>query len=57
MGFPLRITVGKLAGEGKVEAKLRASKDLVVLDASDIATQAKTLLAQWDALSWEPPTA
>jgi prolyl-tRNA synthetase len=55
MGFPLRITVGKLAGEGKVEAKLRASKDLIILDASDVATQAKTLLAQWDALSWEPP--
>ena len=55
MGFPLRITVGKLAGEGKVEAKLRAKKDLKILDASDVSSQVKTLLAQWDALSWEPP--
>jgi prolyl-tRNA synthetase len=56
MGFPLRITVGKLAGEGKVEVKLRQSKDLHILDVSDVATQIKPLLAQWDALSWEPAT-
>ncbi len=42
IGIPLRITVGKLAGEGKVELKARAagSEALVCLEA-DVLTQVK----------------
>jgi prolyl-tRNA synthetase len=54
MGIPLRITVGKLAGEGKVEAKLRANKEPQILLAADAVDTVQALLASWDALAWEP---
>lgn len=54
MGIPLRITVGKLAGEGKVEAKLRANKEPQILLATDVVNTVTDLLASWDALAWEP---
>jgi prolyl-tRNA synthetase len=56
MGIPLRITVGKLAGEGKVEAKLRANKEPQILAATDAVNTVTDLLASWDALAWEPAT-
>lgn len=41
IGIPIRITVGKLITEGKVEFKLRAAGDLEVIDAADIYKRVK----------------
>jgi prolyl-tRNA synthetase len=39
LGMPIRITVGKLAAEGKVEYKLRREQDMTVMEVED-ATKA-----------------
>ena len=44
IGIPIRITVGKLAGEGKVEYKLRRDSELEVLTAEDAIAKAKALV-------------
>ena len=44
LGIPVRITVGKLAGEGKVEYKLRRDSELEVLTAEEAIAKAKALV-------------
>lgn len=44
IGIPIRITVGKLAGEGNVEYKLRREEDKEVLSAEDAVTKAMELV-------------
>jgi prolyl-tRNA synthetase len=44
IGIPIRITVGKLAGEGKVEYKLRREEDHEVLSVEDAIAKAKALV-------------
>ena len=44
MGIPVRITVGKLAGEGKVEYKLRREKDRRELTVQDAIAEAVGLI-------------
>lgn len=44
LGIPIRITVGKLAGEGKVEYKLRREDDHEVLSVEDAIAKAKALV-------------
>ncbi|MBQ0018664.1 MAG: proline--tRNA ligase [Clostridiales bacterium] len=44
IGIPIRITVGKLAGEGKVEYKLRRGGDMEVLTAEEAKAKAKALV-------------
>jgi prolyl-tRNA synthetase len=44
LGMPIRITVGKLAGEGKVEYKLRRNSDMEVMTADDAIKAAKELV-------------
>ncbi len=44
IGIPIRITVGKLAGEGKVEYKLRRGGDMEVLTADEAMAKAKALV-------------
>ncbi|MCQ2567262.1 MAG: proline--tRNA ligase [Mogibacterium sp.] len=44
IGIPIRITVGKLAGEGKVEYKLRRGGDMEVLTADEAIAKAKALV-------------
>ena len=45
IGIPVRITVGKLAGEGKVEYKLRREAELVTLAADEAVEKA---IALWN---------
>ena len=40
IGIPVRITVGKMAGEGKVEYKLRRESDMEVLSKEDAIAKA-----------------
>jgi prolyl-tRNA synthetase len=42
MGFPLRITVGKFASEGKVEVKRRGEKDAQQVIVESLADALKT---------------
>ena len=44
IGIPVRITVGKLAGEGKVEYKLRRESDHEVMTAEEAVAKAKALV-------------
>ena len=44
IGIPVRITVGKLAGEGKVEYKLRREDDHEVLPVEEAIAKAKALV-------------
>jgi len=44
IGLPIRITVGKMAGEGKVEYKLRRGGDMEVLTAEEAIEKAKALV-------------
>lgn len=44
IGIPIRITVGRLAGEGKVEYKLRQEKDQRVLSAAEAVQEAYKLV-------------
>lgn len=44
IGIPIRITVGKLAPEGKVEFKLRRETDNEVMSADDAVAKAKALV-------------
>ena len=44
IGIPLRITVGKLAGEGKVEYKLRRESDSETMTADEAVAKAKALV-------------
>lgn len=44
IGIPVRITVGKLAGEGKVEYKLRREADMNVMTADDAVKAAADLV-------------
>ena len=44
IGIPVRITVGKLAGEGKVEYKLRRESDHEVMTAEEAIAKAKALV-------------
>ena len=44
MGIPVRITVGKLAGEGKVEYKLRREKERRELTVQDAIAEAVGLI-------------
>lgn len=44
IGIPVRITVGKLAGEGKVEYKLRREAEHSVMTADDAISAAKKLV-------------
>lgn len=44
IGIPIRITVGKLAGEGKVEYKLRRDKDMTVKTIDDAIIDAAALV-------------
>ena len=44
IGIPIRITVGKMAGEDKVEYKLRRGGDMEVLTTADAIAKAKALV-------------
>lgn len=44
IGIPIRITVGKMAGEGKVEYKLRRDSEMSVLTAEEAISSAKELI-------------
>jgi prolyl-tRNA synthetase len=44
IGFPIRITVGKKAGESVVEYKLRRGGDVVEMSVEDAIENAKTLV-------------
>ena len=44
IGFPIRITVGKKAGEGVVEYKLRRGGDVVEMSVEEAIENAKTLV-------------
>ena len=44
IGIPLRITVGKLAGEGKVEYKLRRETEKVKITAKEAIESAVELV-------------
>jgi prolyl-tRNA synthetase len=44
IGVPVRITVGKLAGEGKVEYKLRTAQEAETLDAQEAVAKALELI-------------
>ena len=44
LGIPIRITVGKLAKDGKVEYKLRREEDNEVMSAADAITAAAKLV-------------
>jgi len=44
IGLPIRITVGRMAGEGKVEYKLRRESEMTVMTADDAIKAAKELV-------------
>ncbi|MBR2673945.1 MAG: proline--tRNA ligase [Mogibacterium sp.] len=44
IGIPIRITVGKLAGEGKVEYKLRREDDMETMTVDEAIAKAKALV-------------
>ena len=44
IGIPIRITVGKFAGEGKVEFKLRREEDHELMTAEEAIEKAKALV-------------
>jgi prolyl-tRNA synthetase len=44
IGIPIRITVGKLAGEGKVEYKLRREDEHETMTADEAVAKAKALV-------------
>ena len=44
IGIPVRITVGKLAGEGKVEYKLRRESEMSVMTSADAVQAAVDLV-------------
>ena len=44
IGIPIRITVGKMTGEGKVEYKLRRESDMSVVTAEAAVSEAKELV-------------
>ncbi len=46
MGFPIRVTVGKFAGEGKVEVKQRRAKDAELVSIDGVLDAVKRLLYQ-----------
>lgn len=46
LGIPIRITVGKLAGEGQVEYKLRRDENKTVLSAEEAVAAATQLVSQ-----------
>lgn len=46
LGIPIRITVGKLAGEGQVEYKLRRDEDKTVLSAEQAVAAASQLVSE-----------
>ena len=46
IGIPLRITVGRKAGDGIVEYKLRKSKDIREVKVDDILNEVKTTLLE-----------
>jgi prolyl-tRNA synthetase len=54
LGIPLRITVGKRAGEGLVEVKLRAASEAELVAVEAVGDTVNRLLASWDALQWTP---
>jgi prolyl-tRNA synthetase len=45
MGFPVRITVGKMASESQVELKLRTEKDVQLVQESQIQTHLESIVA------------
>ena len=49
MGFPIRVTVGKKAGEGLVELKLRKEPTATDVPVGDVVEQVKTLITQASA--------
>jgi prolyl-tRNA synthetase len=51
MGFPIRITIGKLAGEGLIEVKHRTSKDVQTVGMTDLAQTIKETLTSWNPLN------
>ncbi len=46
LGIPIRITVGKLAGEGQVEYKLRRDEDKTVLSAEQAVVAASQIVSE-----------
>lgn len=46
LGIPIRITVGKLAGEGQVEYKLRRDEDKTVLSAEQAVAAASQIVSE-----------
>ena len=46
LGIPIRITVGKLAGEGKVEYKLRRDADKEELEAGEAVSRALEVISR-----------
>ena len=46
IGIPLRVTVGKRAGEGIVEFKERATKEQLELETDQVIDQVKTFLGK-----------
>jgi prolyl-tRNA synthetase len=47
MGFPIRVTAGKKAGEGLLEIKLRAESTLQDIPAADVVDYVKKQLHAW----------
>ena len=45
IGIPIRITVGKLAGEGQVEYKLRRDENKTVLSAEEAVAAASQIVS------------
>lgn len=58
IGFPIRITVGKRAGEGLVEFKMRDEKDSADVPESEVLAKVQERIANWQPqLNPEPVTA
>ncbi len=47
IGFPIRITAGKKAGEGVLECKMRDQKDAIDLPVADVLPWARKQMQEW----------
>jgi prolyl-tRNA synthetase len=45
MGFPIRVTVGKFAGQAQVEVKHRRAKEAKLVSTDHVVETVKSLLA------------
>lgn len=54
IGFPVRVTVGKLVSDGLVEVKRRDQKEADTAAIGVVPSLVQDLLNKWDTLNWEP---